>query len=86
MIRRVAASAALAVAALAAPASAGAEVCTPSAAGVTLGGCVHVVCLKLCVTQIEVDPRCSLDLDRPLPLPVQFVCSQIEQQFIPIGG
>lgn len=84
MIRRAAASAALAVAALTAPAHAGAEACTPSAAGVTLGGCVHVVCVKLCVTQIEVDPQCSID--RPAVLVVHSVCSQVDQQFVVIGG
>ena len=83
MIRRIAVSAALAAAALAAPASA-VGACTPSTPEVTLGGCVDVVCLKLCVTQIEVDPQCSLD--RPAPLAVQWVCSQVEQQYLVIGG
>lgn len=84
MIRRLALSAALGAAALATPASAGAEVCTPSAAGVTLGGCVHVVCVKLCVTQVEVDPQCSID--RPVPLAVQSVCTRVDQQLVVVGG
>lgn len=83
MIGRLALAAALAGAALATPASAGAEVCT-SDAGLTVGGCVHVVCIKLCVTQIEIDPQCSID--RPVPMPVYSACSRIDQQLIQIGG
>ncbi|HVF04303.1 MAG TPA: hypothetical protein VNA20_05650 [Frankiaceae bacterium] len=85
-MRRILAFAALtATAALAAPAAPASAVgaCTPSLGGTTAGGCVDVVCLKLCVWRIDVDPQCSLD--RPAPAPVATACSRVDQQFFSVG-
>lgn len=71
-------------AALATPASAGPRVCTPAYEGTTVGGCVDVVCLKLCVLQIEVDPQCSID--RPAPQPVHDACAAVDREHRQIGG
>lgn len=84
-MRRTLALVALAVtAALASPAQAGPRVCTPSAGTTTVGACVDVVCLKLCVTQIEVESECSIG--RPVPLPVYSACSFVDRQDHVIGG
>ena len=81
MIRRLALSAVLAAAAFATPASAGTEVCPRPT--VPAGACVHVVCLKLCVTEIEVDPYCSVP---GLPSPAAEACADPDARFVPIGG
>ena len=83
-MRRTFALAALALsAALAAPAGA-VEACTPSAAGVTVGGCVRAVCIKLCATEVSVDPQC--EIDRPAPVVVHDTCAYVDGQFLPIVG
>lgn len=84
MRRTLALLALAATAALASPAQAGPRVCTPSVDSTTVGGCVDVVCLKLCVTQIEVDPQCSIN--HPVPMPVYSACSLVNRQYIVIGG
>ena len=84
-MRRTLALAALAgTAALASPATALPRVCTPSVGSTTVGGCVDVVCLKLCVTQVEVDPQCTIE--HPTPRPVSTVCSTVDSQYVVIGG
>ena len=83
MRRTLALLALAATAALASPAQAGPRACTPSTGSTTVGACVDVVCLKLCVTQIEVDTECSLD--RPVPLPVYSACAQLNRHIV-IGG
>lgn len=83
-MRRILAFAVLAAtAALAAPASAGTRVCTPTYDETTVGGCVEAVCLKLCVWRIDVDPQCSIN--RPTPTPVASACSRIDAHFISVG-
>jgi hypothetical protein len=83
-VRRILALAVLAgTAALAAPASA-IGACTPSHDGTTVGGCVNVVCLRLCVTQVEVDPQCHVN--HPVSLPVSAACSLVDRQYVVIGG
>lgn len=84
-MRRILAIAVLAgAAALASPAAAGPRACTPSYDSTTVGGCVDVVCLRLCVPQVEVDPQCSLD--RPAPLPVHSACALVDRQEVVVGG
>jgi hypothetical protein len=83
-MRRILALTVAAVAMVAVPASAGPRVCTPSYEGTTVGGCVDVVCLKLCVNQVDVDPQCHID--RPAPLVVHSVCSAVDRQYVQIGG
>lgn len=84
-MRRTFAFAVLATAAaLATPAAAGPRACTPSYGSTTVGGCVDVVCLRLCVPQVEADPQCSID--HPVPMPVSAACSQVDRQHVVVGG
>ncbi len=83
-MRRTLAFAVLATtAALATPAAAGPRVCTPSYDHTTVGGCVTVVCLTLCVPQVDVDPQCSVN--HPTPMPVSAACSLVNRQHVSVG-
>ena len=83
-MRRTLALAVLAgTAALATPAAAGPRVCTPSVDGTTVGGCADVVCLRLCVLQVDVDPQCSIN--HPTPMPVSAACSHVDRQYVSVG-
>lgn len=84
-MRRTLAFAALAAAALlSTPASAAPRVCTPEHDSTTVGGCVDVVCLTLCVPQVEVDPRCSIN--HPVAMPVSAACAFVDRQHVVVGG